>query len=935
MDPARDEIIEIGLVVFSREETLETYSTLIQPRSAPSLDILTLTGIEPQELAAAPHLGDVAREIRQKLAGRPIVGQSVQMDLAMLDAAGLILPNPMYDTYDLATLLVPDLGVYSLEMIAKRLGVPAQQGHRALDDALAAAAVFRALLDRLDEYDAPTLSELTGYARAAGLDAAELFAQAAEQEYAGPLFASDEPAKRGAHELAFLTPRERPEPLRPTGAERGIDERQITSDLAPGGALSRVVPGYEHRPQQEAMARAVATAFNRGGELMVEAGTGTGKSIAYLLPSIRHATAHGEPVVVSTNTLALQDQLYQKDIPDLREALKQDGAPVEFDAAVLKGRTNYLCLRRWFAMQRQPVHDPAEARLRARVLLWLGQTATGDRAELRLTPEEEGLWRQLSAEEDACLASRCVFQQRNQCFLFRARRAAEHAHLVIVNHALLLSDMVAGSRILPDYEHLVIDEAHHLEDQATQQLGYSVDERALNECVDDMIRQDGPVTDGAFPSATTFLNRFARDDRGRRRASAATDRARQSTPLVATVRTVANDLFARLNEFIRRHESGRGFGERSLRLIDAVRHDGAWIEIEIIWERIDQALQELEGQARWFADAVESVEPEDDDEAGVAQRDELEADLSLAARTAADLRWKLRAVISNPEPDQVYWLERSPILERVSAKAAPLHVGDLLRDQLFHDMTTTVLTSATITTDGTFDYIEDRIGLEDADELMVPSPFDYERSTLLYVTDDIPEPSSPGYQRGVERTLIETCEATQGRALVLFTSHAALQATYKAIKQPLADRGIIVLGQRIDGNPRQLIDRLRQTPRLIVLGTASFWEGVDVVGPALSLLVVTKLPFAVPSDPIFAARSEHFEQPFLQYAVPQAVLKFKQGFGRLIRSGKDRGVCAVLDRRVISKRYGASFVQSLPECSVQVGSGRDLPEAAVEWLQAR
>jgi DNA polymerase-3 subunit epsilon/ATP-dependent DNA helicase DinG len=269
----------------------------------------------------------------------------------------------------------------------------------------------------------------------------------------------------------------------------------------------------------------------------------------------------------------------------------------------------------------------------------------------------------------------------------------------------------------------------------------------------------------------------------------------------------------------------------------------------------------------------------------------------------------------------------------VSLRAAPLHVGPLLRDRLFAPLRTAVLTSATLTTDGSFDYIRERVGLEDVEEVSVPSPFDYERSTLLYLVDDIPEPNAPRYQKGVEDALVDLAIATGGRMLVLFTSHAALQATYRAIRGPLEDHGVVVLAQRTDGSARQLIERLKHASNIVLLGTSTFWEGVDIVGPALSVLVMAKLPFAVPSDPVFAARSEGFDDPFTQYAVPQAVLKFKQGFGRLIRSSQDRGICAILDRRVLSKRYGQSFIHSLPQCSVRVGSASELPRAAVEWLE--
>lgn len=935
MDPARHEIIEVALVVFSREAELETFQTLIRPSGRISLDIMTLTGIGTDELAAAPSFGEVAPRLRRHLAGRPLVGQSGWMDVAMLEAAGLVVTNPVYDTYELATLLLPDLGVYNLSAIAAKLGLTPPEGHRALRDARATAAVFRALLDRLDEFDVTTLDQLASYARTGGWPAADLFARAARREWDGPLFgALDTPERRGPHELSFLTPRDRPEPLRPTGSSRPIKPERLRAALGPGGPLSRVVRGYEHRPQQAAMAEAVAEALNHDGRLLVEAGTGTGKSVAYLLPAIMHATERGETVVVSTNTLALQDQLQRKDVPDLRHALHQGDKPVEFESAVLKGRTNYLCLRRWFAQQRQATNDPAEARLRAKILTWLGETETGDRAELRLTPEEEVLWRHVSAEEGSCVASRCVFNQRNQCFLFRARRAAEHAHLVIVNHALLLSDVVAGSRVLPEYAHLIVDEAHHLEDQATNQFGFSVDERAIAEHLDAVILSEGAALAGTLATINAYLVRTAFDDAGGRRASAAADRSRIALGHANAARAAAAELFGRLAEFMRRYDANRGGYDRSLRLTDAIRNDSAWVEVELIWERLDTALSDLDAQLRWYLEAVEAVRVDEEDEIEAVQRDELAVELGVEIRNGAELAVKLQSAIGRPERDRVYWIERSPVLDRLSLRAAPLHVGGVLRDQLFGPLRSTILTSATITTDGTFDYVAERVGLEDADELVVASPFDYERSTLLYVVDDIPEPGSPGYQRRLEQTLIELCAATRGRALVLFTSHAALQATHKAIKRPLEERGVIVLGQRLDGSPRQLVERLKQTPNVVVLGTATFWEGVDVVGPALSLLVITKLPFAVPSDPVFAARSELFEQPFLQYAVPQAVLKFKQGFGRLIRSSQDRGVCAVLDRRVISKRYGASFVQSLPECSVTVGSAHDLPGAAADWLDA-
>jgi len=934
MDPSRHEIIEVAAVVFGRQGELERFDSLVRPRGRLSLDIAALTGIDPSALASAPTFGEIAPRLRRLLAGRPIVGQSVWMDVSMLDAAGIVLPNPSYDTFELATLLLPDIPVYTLAAIAAHLGVEPPLGHRALADAAATAAVFGAILERLDQLDASTLERLATYARIGEWSFADLFERLGQERWSGPLFAPLEPAAGtgGLHELAFLTPRDRPESLRRTSSREPIELRRVRAALAPGGALSRVVHGYEHRPQQVAMAVAVASALNDDGRLMVEAGTGTGKSVAYLLPAVLHATERGETVVVSTNTLALQDQLFRKDVPDLRRALAGNGHALHFETAVLKGRANYLCLRRWFALERQPLTDPAEARLRAKILVWLAHTETGDRAELRLSPEEEALWRHVAEEEDACIASRCVYQQRNQCFLYRARRAAEHAHLVIVNHALLLTDVMAGSRVLPEYEHLVVDEAHHLEDQATAQFGFAVDERAVAEHLDGVVRTEGALVAGTLPTVSAYLARVADGAAGKRRAEAAAERTRLSVGRSDAARTATTHLFARLNGLVTRDEGYGGGFDRSLRLTDGVRRDGAWLEVELLWEPLERELRELDDHLRWFVEALEAVPVDDNAEEPDVQHDELLIELGLAIRGGAELAVRLQSAIGSPDPETVYWIERSQFGDRATLYAAPLHVGGVLRDQLFASLRSVVLTSATITTDGTFDYVAERLGLEDTDELAVPSPFDYERSTLLYLADDIPEPNQPAYPRRLQETLVALCDATRGRALVLFTSHAALQATYKAIRGPLEEIGVLVLAQRTDGSPRQLVERLKTTPNVVVLGTATFWEGVDVVGSALSLLVITKLPFAVPSDPVFAARSELFEEPFLQYAVPQAVLKFKQGFGRLIRSSQDRGVCAVLDRRVLSKRYGASFVQSLPECSVTVGSTHDLPDAAADWL---
>jgi len=794
------------------------------------------------------------------------------------------------------------------------------------------SSAIRESMERIGDYDMPTLNRAAGLAAAAGWSFSVLLRDELDERDAMPI-----PLHReypfGSHELAFLTSRERPEALKRTGNTDGVEREYIEEMLGSTGAFSRVMPAYEKRDAQQKMAEAVAQTLNDDGWLLVEAGTGTGKSVAYLAPSARFALQRGERVVISTNTKALQDQLMTKDVPDLQRAIMADDPRTELRTAVLKGRSNYLCLRRWFAHERQPIFTPADAGLRAKVNLWLPHTPSGDRAELRFNADEETEFSRVSAEGEACNAAKCVYQQRNQCFLFRARREAENAHLVVVNHALLLSDTEGPGSILPEYERLVIDEAHHLEDQATSQFGMIIPELAIQEFLETFVRVDGAVVAGLLPEAAAMIGRSVVDERDLARSATARDRLQIVQGVSLRVRTAALELFSHIRaicDTIGTQDTGYG---RSLRVTPAIRRSPAWADTEVEFDRLNAQLVEFDSQLKWYLAALHEQHP-GDEESQEAQDpfEDLEIEIAAGIERGMEIAAGLAESILSPSIERVYWISVSAGVNRLSLNAAPLHVGDLLRVNLLERMRSVVLTSATLTTDDSFSFVKDRLSCEEAEELALESPFDYRKSALLYLVDDIPEPNQPGYQQVLEQAIIDLGTSLDGRTLVLFTSHSALRATHRAIKQPLAEAGITVLAQRADGSPRQLIEQFKSTSRTMLLGTSTFWEGVDIVGTALSALVIAKLPFAVPSDPVVAARSEQFEDPFRQYSIPQAVLRFKQGFGRLIRSSNDRGICVVLDRRTISKRYGASFVQSLPHCTVRVGGARGAAHAAADWL---
>jgi DNA polymerase-3 subunit epsilon/ATP-dependent DNA helicase DinG len=947
MNPATDRIIEVAAVKFTLDRVLDRWQTLVRPGAPVPFAITTLTGLTQPQVNAAPPFAAVMPALRAFVRDHPIVGQSVELDLAMLRAAGLPLTNPPIDTFELAALLLPQLPTYSLGAVAAALGLPLPDGnaHRAIYDAELTRRVFGALWEKLLEFEADTLGEVVQLSAGAGWPLHRLFVEAQRQKTRDGFGASLGTVLRAAMrtragqpgELAYLIPRNRPEPLAPTGDATPLPVEAVAAALAPGAPFARRFPGFEHRPPQVEMLRAVARTFNDGGQLLVEAGTGTGKSMAYLLPAVALAVRRGETVVVSTKTIQLQDQLFHKDIPAVRsvlaalagagEAPAAAALPATFKAALVKGRANYLCLRRWFALRRAGALPKEEIRTLVKIILWLQGTDTGDRAELRLLPGEEITWARVMATPDACDAATCPFNRRGQCYLFRARREAEAAHIVVVNHALLLSDMVTSSQVLPPYKHLIIDEAHRLEDEATAQLGYSVDRRVVLEALDALARGASGRHEGL---ATDFVTQL-RVSKAPVAVQQAADRAAAALiDAVAPARRAAGDLFAQLEAFAgEAAEQGDQYDPR-LRLTKAVRQRPAWAAVERAWEDLSQHLAGIARHLSELAALLERLSAR-----SVVAYESLAADLATAQRLNAELRLHLHSVIVNPDDHMVYWCEAVRAARTVTLHAAPLQVADTLAAGLYGDKQTVILTSATLATDQGFAYVRERLGLPEAAELQLPSPFDFPRAALLFLADDLPEPGRPGYQRRLETALVALCRATEGRALVLFTSHNALRTTYQAIKAPLEAQGILVLGQRIDGSPRQLLDRLRATGKAVVLGTASFWEGVDVVGDALSVLVITKLPFKVPTDPVFAARCELFDNPFTEYAVPQTILTFKQGFGRLIRSHTDRGVVAVLDRRLLSKSYGRAFLNSLPPCTVRQGGVDALPALAQAWLSRR
>ena len=699
-----------------------------------------------------------------------------------------------------------------------------------------------------------------------------------------------------------------------------IGEATVRADLGDGGALAETLPGYEFRESQVAMSELVGKAFDEDGLAIVEAGTGTGKSFAYLFPAVRYAKANQGRAVVSTNTINLQTQLLEKDVPQVARALGE-----EVSAVLLKGRTNYLCRRKLAEAAGEPgIFDDAEARGELeRIASWAASSEEGSRQALGFVPRPE-VWERVQSESDTTLRVKCPHY--NECFYYQSRRRAATADLVVVNHHLLLSDLAVRaelgfgvSALLPPYDRLVVDEAHHLEDAATEHMASRVGYQGLQQQLGRLVAARGRKKKrGRLLNLAGRLGELASLEpleEIRRHADAI------DSHVVPEHRRLLEDLariYDVLTEGFLQVMGGRPNGNRELRkrVVPALREGRFWRET--VRPRVAEAATRLSAYAELLHDRLRALNRLSDESLERLAGPILE--VRASARRVEERAAVLREFLDTGE-DRCRWIEykRTRTGERLRLCVAPVEVGPQLRELLFDRIATAVLTSATLRTGDDFGYLEGRLGLAGVgprlETLALPSPFDFATQAFVAVPTDLALPNAPRFAADLADLVEEAVVTTHGHAFVLFTSYRLLRDVYDRAAGRLGAYGLLPMRQGEEDRYR-LLERFKREPGAVLFATASFWEGVDVPGDALRLVVLTKLPFAVPDEPILQARAEKIEarggDAFREYSLPQAVLRFRQGFGRLIRSKRDRGAVLITDRRVVERRYGATFLGGLP-----------------------
>jgi len=869
LSPKTDRIIELGAVRFDNNGTaLGEIDILVDPQMPVPLGVQRLTGLTDDDLRDQVSPTEAVAQLADFSAGAMLVAHGAQFDMAycMKLAPDAFASRPVLDTLTIARIVVPAAPSHGLGNLAALLGVLHERPHRALPDAAATAKLLIQLAHVAADLPRETLQTCRRLLQGRSDPLKTFF----DELTVGS--GSDKPPRpvpvESALEMAIAK-----RPDRGGDATESDFAAQATALLSPEGPLA-AAPSYEFRQSQMEMVQATSQALRRGQTVLIEAPTGVGKSMAYLAPLMLWSKETGRRAVVATHTINLQEQLARHDAARINGVLAE---PVQL--AVLKGRNHYLSLRRWQRFLRRIETDggsPFEIQFALKILVWLAETTTGDRGELRLGANESELWRQIRSDSDDCLGGACANWRDSTCPMVAARRRAASADVVITNHSLVVNDSERQGSVLERYDALVIDEAHRLEEAAAQQLGSRWRYVDIN-----------LILDGLPPTLVATDEALAAQDSNKR-------------------------LFGDIKGFL-----GAGT-EQPGRVAVAIDEElRASADFEAVRKSAHHAIRVW----NTLSDSLEAI--------AATQAEHAQSRISSSA--LRDACHDIGEIFGSGQPGFVSWIALQA--EQGEIHQAPIDVSQELKYGLFAQAPTTILTSATLQTHSSFEFIRRRLGVPaGAGELALRSEFDYLSQALCVVPTDMPGYDEPAYDEFLARTVVDCAGRLGGRTLALFTGYGALRRISVLIEEKLAPQGIAVLAQGIDGTRRQLLESFTANERTVLCGTSSFWEGIDVPGDALQCVVIAKLPFPVPTDPVVAARCAELTEPFSQYFLPVAVLRLRQGFGRLIRHRSDRGAVVLCDSRLRNRSYARTFLESLPPSAFSQTSVAEIGEAVESFV---
>lgn len=898
---ASAEIIEIGMVKVVNGQIVERFEQLVQPHHSIPENITMLTGIDNQMVAGKPFWVDLEEAVLEFMGDHLLVAHNTSFEQGMLEAhTGRELPNLWVDTHDMAKIFLPTLTSYKLVSIASALSLGNHGFHRAINDAEVCAEMLLKMIDIACATNPFTLQKIYDVfaSTPCGLTSVLEFIKttATSQAIVGADYST--PLVSGAFTF---------------GSEPKLSFAKVESFFKPDGLMDQVSDSFQYRPQQVGMLRAIANAFIEHKHGVIEAGTGTGKSFAYLVPSLLWAFENNCRVIVSTNTIALQEQLFKSDIPFLKQALDCD-----FPVALSKGRSNYLCLRRQELYKNQVEHMIwSEKIFFAAIIYWMGLTKDGDKESLNLNKIEHQFWTNMSSQAETCLGNKCPFSRR--CYFMMNRKQCERSLLIITNHALLLQDIKLGGQVLPEYDHVIIDEAHNLEDETTKQFTDTLDLEFLRKNNKQVVRHNGIIS--------RIIHKLNTDPH-----------AGDVLGIIqATYQQLGDDvqvLDGMITEVINYVFSLKQLaGNNEKRITHKERDSNWWPDFTQLINQVGNLITTMERRLSKIINNLDLIESVED----------LARELSFTQAWYTDAQRLVTDFLQGGDTNKVYWMEYTKTTwgTNVSLSAAPINIMPLLKEFLFDANQSVILTSATLAVGNDLAYAAEVYMLQENHYIayITPSPFNYQSQSLIAIPTGEGDYSHMGehaYNEMIIHSLEKIIPSVTGGVLVLFTSYAMLNKVYFSLKRnpALSEYNILAHGQ--DGSRTSIIQSLSSVEKTVVLGASSFWEGIDVKGAGLTTLVIAKLPFQPPTRPVASAKLEYIQSQgknsFAHYSLPQAVLKFRQGCGRLIRTQSDWGVTIILDNRVLTKSYGKQFLTSLPKQPIVQGNIDQICQKITKWM---